>query len=100
MAAKKQKGLTIKIGPDEIMYTNISKSKDGYNSARVVAKMGDKVYMSVSVEWEGTEAIPSFAMDLVGLLTANKDEIERSIEEKAEEYKEYSSKSSEEEDEG
>jgi len=84
MAAKK--GLTIKIAPDEIMYTNISKSKDSYNSARLVAKVGDKVYMSISVEWEGTEAIPGFAMDLMSLITADKEEIEKSIEEKAEEY--------------
>lgn len=90
MASKK--GLTIKIAADEIMYTNISKSKDSYNSARVVAKVGDKVYMSISVEWEGTGSIPSFAMDLMGIITANKEEIEKSIEEKAEEYKEFSNK--------
>lgn len=87
MASKK--GLIIKIAPDEIMYTNISKSKDSYNSARMVAKVGDKVYMSISVEWEGTESIPSFAMDLMSIITANKEEIEKSMEEKAEEYKDY-----------
>jgi len=87
MASKK--GLTIKITADEIMYTSINKSKDSYNSARLIAKVGDKVYMSISVEWEGTDSIPSFAMDLMGIITANKEEIEKSMEEKAEEYKDY-----------
>lgn len=84
-----KKGLTIKIASDEIMYTSINKSKDSYNSARMVAKVADKVYMSISVEWEGTDSIPSFAMDLMGIITANKEEVEKSIEEKAEEYKDY-----------
>jgi hypothetical protein len=87
MASKK--GLTIKIEADEIVYTNVSKSKDSYNSARMVAKVDDKVYMSISVEWEGTDSIPSFAMDLMGIITANKEEVKKSMEEKAEEYKDY-----------
>lgn len=87
MASKK--GLTVKIAPGEIMYTSINKSKDGYSSARLVAKLADKVYLNVSVEWEGTESIPSFAMDLMGLITANKEEIEQSEEGKAEEFAAY-----------
>lgn len=87
MASKK--GLTVKIAPDEIMYTSINKSKDSYNHARLVAKIGDKVYMNISVEWEGSEAIPSFAMDLMTLITASKEEIEKSKKEKAEEFKAY-----------
>lgn len=87
MASKK--GLTIKIEADEIMYTNVSKSKDSYNSARMVAKISDKVYMSISVEWEGSDSIPSFAMDLMNLITASKEEIEQSKKEKAEEFAAY-----------
>jgi hypothetical protein len=52
------------------MYTNISKSKDGFNSARLVAKMGEKEYMSISYEWEG-DGVPSFAMDLMGFMQAS-----------------------------
>jgi hypothetical protein len=85
MAAKK-KGLTINIGPDEVMYTNISKSKDGYNSARIVVKRGDKEYMSISYEWEG-EGVPAFAMDLMGFMQANEITPNTVIDEKA--YTEY-----------
>jgi hypothetical protein len=59
---------TINIDPMNVMYTNISSSKDGYNSARMVVKAGDNEYMSVAYEWEGSGKIPSFAMDLMGLM--------------------------------
>ena len=87
--ASKNKGLTIKIDKEEIMYTNISKSKDGYNSARVVVKRGDKEYMSISYEWEG-DGVPGFAMDLMGFMQANEIEPNTTIDEKA--YAEYKEK--------
>ena len=65
-----KKDMTIKIGADQVMFSNISKSKDGYNSARVVAKVNDKEYMSVSYEWEGS-AVPDFAMNLMSFMQAN-----------------------------
>lgn len=64
------KDMKISIGADQVMYSNISKSKDGYNSARVVAKMNEKEYMSVSYEWEG-KTIPDFAMNLMSFMQAN-----------------------------
>jgi hypothetical protein len=89
MASKK--GMTIKIDPDQVLYTNISKSKDGYNSARVVVKVSEKEYMSVSYEWEG-DAIPDFAMNLMSFMQAN--EIESGVnEERAAEYEEFAAKS-------
>ena len=82
----KTKDMVIKITPDQVLYTNISKSKDGYNSARVVAKVSEKEYMSVSYEWEG-EGIPDFAMSLMSFMQAN--EIEVGVnEECATEYEE------------
>jgi len=88
MASKK--GMIIKIDPDQVLYTNISKSKDGYNSARVVAKVSEKEYMSVSYEWEG-DAIPDFAMNLMSFMQAN--EIELGVnEERASEYEEFAAK--------
>lgn len=78
MASKK--GLTIKIAPDEIMHTSISKSKNGYNSARVLSKINDKVYMSVSVEWEGDEPIPGFALDLMETLRASEIKVNVVVE--------------------
>lgn len=89
MASKK--GMTIKIDPDQVLYTNISKSKDGYNSARVVVKVSEKEYMSVSYEWEG-DSIPDFAMNLMSFMQAN--EIEVGVnEERAAEYEEFAAKS-------
>jgi len=67
MASKK--GMTIKISPDDVVFTSIQKSKDNYNSARMVVKVGDKAYMNVGVEWEG-DTIPAMAMDMMGTLTA------------------------------
>jgi len=84
--AAKNKGLTINVDKDEIMYTNISKSKDGYNSARVVVKRGEKEYMTISYEWEG-DGVPAFAMDLMGFMQAN--EIEPNTVVMEEEYAEY-----------
>ena len=88
MASKK--GMTIKIDPDQVLYTNISKSKDGYNSARVVVKVSDKEYMSVSYEWEGDD-IPDFAMNLMSFMQANAMEVGVN-EERAAEYEEFSCK--------
>ena len=82
--------MTIKIKPDQVMYSNISKSKDGYNNARVVVKANEKEYMSISYEWEGKE-IPEFAMNLMGFMQANEMEL-GTVEEHAEEYKEFSCK--------
>ena len=84
--ASKKKGLTINISPDEVMYTNISKSKDGYNSARIVVKRGDKEYMSISYEWEG-EGVPGFALDLMGFMQASEIKPNVIVDEKA--YAEY-----------
>jgi len=77
-----KKDMTIKIAADQVMFSNISKSKDGYNSARVVAKIADNEYMSVSYEWEGS-AIPDFAMSLMGFMQANKLEMGKEYEEDA-----------------
>jgi len=87
MASKKD--MTIKIDPDKVMYTNISKSKDGYNSARVVVKVNEKEYMSVSYEWEG-DVIPDFAMNLMHFMQAN--EISTTMNELGDEYEEYAAK--------
>ena len=87
----KNKGLSLSVPTDSIMYTNISKSKDVYNSARLVAKMGEKEYMSISYEWEGG-GVPAFAMDLMGAMQAGEmkaGEVKAGYEE---EYEEYSCK--------
>lgn len=86
MAAKK--GLNITIQPDEVMHFGISVSKDGYKSARVLVKRGDKEYMSIGYEWEG-EGIPDFVMSLMGFIKANKETVDQSVEEKAEEFASY-----------
>jgi hypothetical protein len=86
----KEKDFSVSIPKEKIMYSNISKSKDGYNSARVVAKLGDNEYMSISYEWEGS-GVPPFAIDLMGYMKAN--EIKPGVIEGQEEsYEEFSKK--------
>ena len=73
MAAKKN--LSISILPDEIMHFGMSVSKDGYKSARVIVKRGEKEYMQIGYEWEG-DSIPEFVMNLMGFVQANKETID------------------------
>jgi len=91
MAAKKESNFVVTVMPSEVMYTNISTSKDGYNSARMVIKRGEKEYMSISCEWEGSQ-IPGFAMDLMGFMKTNKVETSGVWPDKDAEYSEYSAK--------
>lgn len=86
MASKK--GMTIKISPEDVVFTSIQKSKDNYNSARMVVKVGDKAYMNVGVEWEG-ETIPAMAMDMMGTLTASEIEPNTVIAGREDDYDEY-----------
>jgi len=85
----KSKDMNIKIMADQVMFSNISKSKDGYNSARVVAKLSDNEYMSVSYEWEG-DSIPDFAISLMGFMSAN--EMGSAVNKLGDEYAEYAAK--------
>jgi len=86
MASKK--GLTINVTPDDVVYTSIQKSKDNYNSARMVVKVGDKAYMNIGVEWEG-DTIPSLAMDMMGTLTAAEIAPNEVVAGKEADYEEY-----------
>ncbi len=84
----KSKKITINIDGEEVIYTNISKYKDGYNNARVVVKKGEKEYLTVSYEWEGNH-IPDFVMNLMGFMQANNIETSGVWPEKEEEYATY-----------
>jgi len=64
-----KKGFKIDVNPDNVVHTTISRAKD-YNSARTVMKIGEKAYMSVSVEWEG-DAIPDSVMGMMSMMQAN-----------------------------
>ena len=68
--ASKKKGLKFDIGPDEISYTNISRSQS-YNSATIGVKRGDNEYMSINYEWAG-DSMPDFVMDLMGFMQSAK----------------------------
>ena len=89
MASKK--ALKIEVKVEEIIHSSITRSRENYNSARLVTKVGDKAYMSISVEWEG-DSVPSFAMDLMGTLQANKMTAGKVVEGKEEEYGEFLSR--------
>lgn len=81
--------MNISIDPEQVMYSQISKSKDGYNSARMVVKTGEKEYMAINYEWEG-EGIPDFVMNMMGFMQANR--LELSAEEMCKECKQSMSK--------
>lgn len=87
----KMKDFSVTVMPDEVMYTSINTSKDGYNSARMVIKKGDSEYMSISYEWEGN-SIPGFAMDLMGFMKNNNAETSGVWEGKEDAYDEFSAK--------
>lgn len=84
----KVKDFMVSVKPEEVMYTSINTSKDGYNSARMVVKRGDNEYMSISYEWEGGN-IPGFAMDLMGFMKNNNVEKSGVWEGKEEEFASY-----------
>ena len=67
MAAKKPSTFDLSVKAEDVMYTNISTSKNGYNSATMAIKKGENEYMSISYEWSG-DTIPGFAMDLMGFM--------------------------------
>jgi hypothetical protein len=66
----KNKNMSISIDPTTVVYTSISKEKNGYNSARIVVKSGDKEYLQISYEWEGS-GVPDFALDLMDFMKSN-----------------------------
>lgn len=82
-----KKGFKIDINPENVVHTTISRAKD-YNSARTVLKIGEKAYMSVSVEWEG-EAIPDSVMSMMGMMQANEMEVGKVIEGMEEDFETF-----------
>jgi len=91
MAKKKDTNFNVVVKPDDVMYTSINTSKNGYNSARMVVKSGENEYMSISYEWEGS-GIPGFAMDLMGFMKNNNVEQSGVWEGKDEEYASFQNK--------
>lgn len=87
MAKAKNKNLSFTILPEDVVYTNISKSSD-YNSARVSTKIGDKAYMSVSIEWADGEATPDIVMDIMDTILKGGTAKAGIVEGKEEEYEE------------
>lgn len=91
MAKKKDSSFNISINPSDVVYTGISKSRDGYSSARMVVKSGDKEYMSISYEWEGA-GVPDFAMNLMSFMKGSGMEKSGVWTGKEEAYEEFSKK--------
>jgi hypothetical protein len=91
MAAKKSSTFDLSVKAEDVMYTNISTSKNGYNSATMAIKKGENEYMSISYEWSG-DTIPGFAMDLMGFMKNQGKESSGIWEGKEEAYAEYSSR--------
>jgi hypothetical protein len=91
MAAKKSSTFDLSVKAEDVMYTNISTSKNGYNSATMAIKKGENEYMSISYEWSG-DTIPGFAMDLMGFMKNQGQESSGVWEGKEEAYEAYSCK--------
>ena len=89
MAKKKDNNFNVSIAPEDVLYTNISTSKDGYNSARIVVKKGDSEYLSVSYEWEKS-GVPGFALDLMSFMKNNAMETSGVWKGKEEAYEKFS----------
>ena len=83
-----KKDFSVKVMADQIVYSNISKSGDGYSSARVVMKKNENEYMSISYEWKDGP-IPAFAMDLMAYMQANEIEVAGVIKGREDDYKQY-----------
>lgn len=83
----KAKSLTFNILPEDVVYTNISKSSS-YNSANVTTKISDKVYMSVNIEWADDEATPDIVMDIMDTILKSGKAKAGVCEGKEEEYEE------------
>lgn len=85
------KNLKLTVMPDEVMHFGMSVSKNGYKSATVVVKKGDKEYMHIGYEWDG-DNIPDFVMSLMGFVKANQEVIDENLENASEEEVEYAKK--------
>ncbi len=66
--AKKQKEFTLKLDPSKVLGANISKYSDGYNYASMSFKMEDKERMTVSYEWQGSDVVPEFALNVMEII--------------------------------
>jgi len=88
MAAK---NLKFDVMADEIMHFGMSVSKNGYKSANIVIKKGDKEYMHIGYEWEG-DNIPDFVMTLMGFVKGNEADITANKEKLTDDDKEYAKK--------
>jgi len=62
-----EKDYNINIGAKNVVHTNISRYKDGYNYASMGIKMADDEFMSVSYEWKGKH-VPEFALNVMDIM--------------------------------
>lgn len=85
--AAPKKALSISIQPDQIMGAEIVKSGE-YKYASMGVKLGDNQFLRISYEWKGEE-IPEFVMGLMGWMQSNKEVVDKSKAEFAEEYKAF-----------
>jgi hypothetical protein len=75
----KAKNFTITIDPEQIVGSEIMKSKD-YRYARLGVKRGENEFMTVSYEWKG-DIVPDFVMSLMSWMQSSIEAIEKNEEE-------------------
>ena len=86
-----EKKFNFSFSSGEVMYTSIRKSAGGYNYATVGIKRGEDQFVNIDYEWKGKD-VPDFAMDMLGFMQANKEEIEEVSKEMAQVYKDFTAR--------
>jgi len=86
---EKTKDFVITVKPDTVLYAGINTHKDGYNSAGISCKIGEKEYLSINYEWSSEEDIPIFVMDVMAFIKNNNAEVSKAWPGKEKAYKEY-----------
>ena len=80
--------LDFSINSKEVVYSNISTSKNNYNHASITVKKDDKEFMTISYEWENSK-MPSFVLDLMKFMKGNGVETSGVWPDKEEDYKKF-----------
>lgn len=82
------KEILLAVDPSSVMYSSISKSKGGYNTASISIKAGLGEYISISYDWEG-DVIPDFVLNIIGVMTANNLGLNKVVAGMEQEYASY-----------
>lgn len=78
----------VSLKSNEIVYTNITSSKDNYSSARMVSKIGEKTFLTINIDWEDQQ-IPDLVMEMMMFMRNSGMETSRISAGKEKDYEEF-----------